>query len=163
MEKIKFFKKELIFFSGVSLFFVFSFSNICFAQEGIGADSIVSVPSTLQEAKEVAVKVFWTAVKFLPNILKKIWDENVYPVWQKMWNAFYNWWEGSLKPFIYKIFKKEIQPRAEEEIEKRKPIVEEELEKERQEMRQELQEIVPKTGETLWGIFWNRLQAIIVK
>ena len=103
---------------------------------------IIKIPETLEEAKEMGEKALKEAQKQFPDILKKIWEEQVLPVWQKM----YDWFMTNIWPKIESWFKKEVQPRAKEEIEKRKPIIEEEFKKEKEELEEEL----PGTTNSLW-------------
>jgi len=94
-------------------------------------------PKTVEEAKELGKKALGIGEKELPGIIGKIWENEVLPIWQKM----YNW-------FLENIWVK-VWPYAEKEIEKRKPLIEEEFEKEKEELKEE----APELGKSLWQRF----------
>ena len=122
------YKKGVVAILLVSLF---SFGNFAAAQ------SSLDQPETVEEAKELGKKALEIGKKELPGIIEKIWEQEVLPIWQKM----YNW-------FLENIWA-EVWPYAEKEIEKRRPLIEEEFEKEKQELREE----APELGKSLWQRF----------
>lgn len=122
------YKKGIVVILLVSLF---SFGNFAAAQNSL------SQPETVEEAKELGKKALEIGKKKLPGIIEKIWEQEVLPIWQKM----YNW-------FLENIWA-EVWPYAEKEIEKRRPLIEEEFEKEKQELRKE----APELGKSLWQRF----------
>ncbi len=122
------YKKGIVAILLVSLF---SFGNFAAAQ------SSLDQPETVEEAKELGKKALEIGKKELPGIIEKIWEQEVLPIWQKM----YNW-------FLENIWA-EVWPYAEKEIEKRRPLIEEEFEKEKQELREE----APELGKSLWQRF----------
>jgi hypothetical protein len=92
--------------------------------------------------KQFNEEMIETGKKTLPGIIKTIWKEQVIPVWEGMNDWFQiNIWQN--------VFKKEIEPRVKEEIEKRKPIVKEEFKKEKEELKEEL----PGLKKSLWERF----------
>jgi len=99
-------------------------------------------PENFEEVKEIGEKSLEVGRRELPGVLEAIWEKEVLPTWQKM----YDWFMTNVWPKIESWFKKEIEPRAKEEIEKRKPIIEEEFEKEKEEVKEEL----PKVTKSLW-------------
>ena len=102
-------------------------------------------PKTLEEAKQMGEKTLEITQKEMPNILEKLWKENVLPVWNKMYQSFMtNVW-----PKIENWFQKEIESRIKKEVEKRKPIIEEEFQREKEEIKKE----VPEVSKTLWEKF----------
>ena len=103
----------------------------------IQAQSQIKSPESIEEVKELGEKALEIGEKELPGILEKIWNEEVMPLWQKM----YDW-------FKINIWSK-IWPKVAEEIEKRKPLLEEEFEKEKEELKEE----APKVGKSLWEKF----------
>ncbi|MFC1663771.1 hypothetical protein ACFL0A_01450 [Patescibacteria group bacterium] len=109
----------------------------------------IEAPETLDQAKEMGIQAGQELQKSLPEILKRIWEEEVLPLWNKMWNWAKNLWNSFLWPKIENIFKGEVEPRLKEEIEKRKPIIEEEFKKEKEELIEEL----PEVGKSLWERF----------
>jgi hypothetical protein len=101
------------------------------------AQDYISPPETLEEAKEMGKGALQTTLEKLPQILKETWQENVLPVWQKMWDWFkVNIWER-------------IEPRLTGEAEKRKEIIGEEFGKEKEEVKEEL----PGVTQSLWQRF----------
>ena len=97
----------------------------------------IEAPENLEEAKEMGEKALKEAQKQLPGIVEKIWEEEVLPVWQKMWE----WFKNNIWLKIEVLFQKEAQ--------KRKPIIEEEFQKEKEELKEEL----PETTKSLWEKF----------
>ena len=102
-------------------------------------------PETFEEVKEMGEKSLEVGKRELPGVLEKIWQEEILPVWQRM----YNWFMENAWPKIENWFKQEIEPRTKEEIEKRKPIIEEEFKKEKEEVKEEL----PEVTKSLWEKF----------
>jgi len=122
---------------GFLLIFSLILPSLSFAQK-----QPLAPPETLEGAKEIGGKTIHSILLQLPETLKRIWREEVLPIWQKI----YNWlkktfWDPYLSPF----FKREI--------EKRKPIIEEEFEKEKKEMKEEVKTELPKIGKSLWERF----------
>ncbi len=99
-------------------------------------------PESIEEVKELGKKALEVGEKELPGIIERIWQEEVLPLWQKMWDWF--------KTNIWS----KIWPKVEEEIEKRKPLLEEELEKEKEELKEEL----PEVSKSLWEKFKDLLK-----
>ena len=100
-------------------------------------ETSITPPETVGEAKEIGKKALEVGETELPSILQKIWQEDVLPIWTKM----FNWFKDNIWIKIW--------PLAEEEIEKRKPIIEEEFEKEKEELKEE----APEIGKSLWEKF----------
>ena len=90
-------------------------------------------PQTFGEIKTMGLK----ALKFFPDILKKIWQETT--GWLK------KIWQSYIYPFLHKIWQK-IDSLFGKEIEQRKPIIKEEFKKETQEMKQD----IPQVGKSVW-------------
>lgn len=117
---------------------IFKIIIICLIATGIlfpififSKDSI-NLPETLGEIKTIGEKTVIILLKTLPENIKKIWQEEILPIWQKM----YYWlkktfWDPFLGPFFQK------------EIEKRKPFVKEEFQKEKVEMKTEIKKGFP--------------------
>lgn len=103
--------------------------NFSFAQ-----NQTFPVPWTLEEARAFLERMFGIIKETLPTMIKKIWDEEVLPIWQKMFEWFkLNIWE-------------KIKPGAEEELEKRKSILKEEFPKAKEELKKE----TPVVTKSLW-------------
>ena len=143
--------KFLIILSTIGLILpIFSFAQV----------PLIKAPETIEEAKGVTERGFKKVLEDLPEILKKIWREEVLPVWRKMGDWFRNIWENyiksSLHDFWYSSLKPKIQSFLErikellgKEVEERKPIIEEEFKKEKEELMEEL----PGVTKSLWERF----------
>ena len=118
----------------------FLLPNFAFSQ-----DDLITAPEDFEEVKELGERALEVGEKELPGTLERIWKEEVLPVWQKM----YDWFKDNIWPKIENWYVSIIKPRAEEEIEKRRPEVEEELQKEKEEMKAEGKEL----GKSLWEKF----------
>lgn len=112
----------------------------------------LEAPQTVDEAKEFGTGI----AKQLPNAMQKIFNEEVLPVWGKMWAYAIDFWNRTARSFVQSIIDKtsEIIGR---EVEERKPYIKEEFEKEKEELTQELKE---RSGQ-LSGNLWDRLWGII--
>ena len=122
-------KKAII----ILILFGFLLPSFSFSQE----QPQIKAPESIEEVKELGEKALEIGQKELPGIIEKIWQEEVLPLWQKM----YDW-------FKINIWSK-IWPWAEKEIEKRKSLIEEEFEKEKEELKEE----APKVSKSLWEKF----------
>jgi len=119
------------------LFLIFTgllFPSLSFSQQA-------DLPENPGEVKILWEKVLKIGETEIPRIAKKIWEEQVLPIWQGM----YRWAKDHIWTRFYSWFQKVISP----EIEKRKPQIKEEFEKEKEEARQE----IPKVGKSLWEKF----------
>ena len=101
-----------------------------------------TMPETLGEIKKIGERATGSIQKTIPEIFKRIWREEVLPIWEKI----YNWlkktfWDPYLGPFFQR------------EIEKRKPVIEEEFKKEKVEMKESAKKEVPKATQSLWERF----------
>jgi len=119
----------------------FLLPNFAFTQE----EDLITAPETFEEVKELGEKALEVGERELPGTLERIWQEEVLPIWQKM----YDWFKDNIWPKVENWYITIIKPKAEEEIEKRKPEVEEELQKEKEEMKTEGKEL----GKSLWEKF----------
>ena len=105
----------------------------------------VSVPENFDEAKNIGQKAWCIIKEELPQRIERIWQEEVLPVWQKM----YNWFLEKIWLKVRSWFETNFYPLIKEEVEKRKPVVEEEFQKEKQELKEE----APRVGQSLWERF----------
>jgi len=104
-----------------------------------------SIPEGFNEAKERAEKVIEAAKQDWPQRMKNIWNEDILPTWQKMFDWFYqNIWSKARD-----WFKERIWPRVEE----KKPVIEQEFEKEKEEAKTEIEQGIPGVGKSLWEKF----------
>jgi len=105
------------------------------------------LPETPEEAQELLEMGIEEGKKSIPGMVKDMWDNNVLPVWTKM----YNWFMDHIGSDIVAWFKEKIGP----EIEERAPYIEEEFNKEKEEATEE----IPRLGKSLW----DRLKEILNK
>ncbi len=97
-------------------------------------------PETAQQAQELGNKAWDFAKGSLPGIIKQVWNEQVIPIWTKMWEWFKaNIWEPYLAPFF------------QSEIEKRQPGLKTEFEKEKTETVQSAKTDVVPAIKSLWA------------
>lgn len=114
---------------------------------GFAEEQTSESPATLEEARELGEESLEVAKEKMPGILERIWNEEVVPLWQKMWDWAKNFWEDTLWPWIRGLWERRIKPPVEEEVEKRKEIIEEGIEKEKEELQETF---VPKGIRSLW-------------
>jgi len=116
----------------------------------------IETPETFEEAEEMGKGFLKETKERLPRILEKIWEEEVIPVWKKMYEKWRNWWNSYIYPWLQNVWQKILKLLG-REIEERKPIIEEQFEKEKEELKQELKEEIkkeaPEVGKTLWEKF----------
>jgi len=133
-------------------------SQVVFAQQTVKA------PETVEEAQAFGINI----LKALPEAIKRVWHEDVLPLWHKMWDRTQNCWKTIISPQIAKgvswmsdIWYQGIKPKIQsvldkirnflgQEIEKRKPVIEQEFEKGKQEIRENIKQEVPKVSKGLW-------------
>lgn len=113
---------------------------------------ILEQPQTIEEAKTFGTNI----ARQLPDLMKKVFREEVLPLWQKMGNWVKNLWESTGRAWVQNIIDK-VAELLGKEIDKRKPALKEEFEKEKQEVAQELKERTGGLSENLWNRFWNIL------
>ena len=99
------------------------------------------LPSNMEEGKEILEEGIEVSKSELPGKIKDMWNNEVWPVWVKMWD----WFDGHIFYMVRDWFKKDVEP----EIEKRKPGIKDEFEKEKEEVKEEL----PQVGKSLWDKF----------
>src|SRR3989344_1430357 len=99
------------------------------------------LPENTDQLKQTGEQALETAQKELPGIFKKIFLEDVWPIWQKM----FNWFKIHIWPKIW--------PPAKQEAEKRKEIFKEEFPAEKQQVKEEAPGLIKS--------LWNRFKEII--
>jgi len=112
-----------------------------------GGDQL-QLPENMDEVQELGEKALEIGKKELPGTIEKVWQEEVLPIWQKMYDIWSNWWDNTIQPWLDDIWQK-IMSLLGQEIEKRKPLIEEEFEKEKEELGIE----ASKIGQSLWERF----------
>ncbi|MCX6761154.1 MAG: hypothetical protein NTZ84_03595 [Candidatus Nealsonbacteria bacterium] len=129
-------KKIIIFLISIAVLF-FNFSFIVKAEDGK-----VEVPETTQGAKEVLMNMIRVGREELPKNMKKLWTEEVLPVWGRM----YGW------------YKDNIWSKVQEGLKKREPAVKEAFGQEKGEMATDIKKEAPKISQylnSLWQEFKN--------
>lgn len=111
----------------------------------IAQENSVSPPENIEEIQTLGEKAAQVTGKELPGNLENIWNEEVLPMWQKM----YDWFLANIWSKVDNWFKDVFKPLLKEEAEKRKPIIEEEFQKEKGEVKAEL----PQVTKSLWERF----------
>tara|TARA_B100001971_G_C18170125_1_gene526603 strand:+ start:302 stop:748 length:447 start_codon:yes stop_codon:yes gene_type:complete len=120
-------------------------SSLVLAQE---FSEVKTAPETMEEAKEIGERFSKEAQEQLPGIISGIWQNEVKPVWQKMWNYGKSFWISFIEPQIdYWWYR--VRDMIGIEIEKQKPIIKKEFEKEKDELIEEL----PGVTKSLWERF----------
>jgi len=121
----------------------------------------VQLPENIEEIKQLGKEVGQKTQAELPGILEKTWKEDIKPLWQKIWGTLWNWfnglWQNVIRPKVKDIFLKEVEPRIQEEIGKRKPQIEKEIETGKQVIKEEAKQETLKIGQSLW----ERFQALL--
>ena len=100
--------------------------------------SAQNLPSDADEAKELLEEGLEAGEEQVPELIKKMWEEDVLPVWNKM----FEWFKSHIWSKFIAWFNEKVAP----EIEERTPQLEEEFEKETEEAKEEL----PVVGKSLW-------------
>ena len=124
----------------ILILFAFLLPNFSlFAQE-----ENVKIPGTVEEAKEMVGNALKVGQQELPGTMKKTWQEEVLPVWDKM----YDW------------FKVNILPKAKNEIKKREPALKQDLQTETGEMKEDIKKEAPKVSSNLKNL-WKEFKNLI--
>lgn len=111
---------------------------------------VLEAPKTVDEAKEFGTGI----LKQLPDTMKKIFDAEVKPLWEKMWTFVVNFWNKTGRSYIQNVIDK-VSEFLGKEVDKRKPFIKEEFEKEKEELAQELKERSGGVSENLWNRLWG--------
>ena len=127
----------------VLILLIFS-GSVVFAQ-----NQSAEIPETIGEAKSFGEEIF----KLLPNAVKKVWQEQAKPLWERTW---VKWWNVYIKPFLQNTWQK-ITDFFGKTIKEQKPLIEQEFEKETQELKEEIKKEIPKAKKTIW----ERLKELI--
>jgi len=118
--------------------------SFCFAQDiPVGFEA----PETFEQAQQLGEEALEIGKKQLPDIIRDVWNNNVLPVWQKMYDwAYTNIWLR---------IKNLLGSRVEQEIEIRKEIVDQEFEQEKEEVKKELPGILNKILEFIKNVVYK--------
>jgi hypothetical protein len=142
-------------------FFHLIFYSTCLAQT---ESSPLELPETIEEGKEAVKEGTEKIFGLLPGIIKRVWEGEVIPIWQKMWQwvkgvwknyavkSFDYIWRSNLKPAIKNIaqsIKNKIGDLIGHEIIIKKEVIEEEIEKEKEEIKRD----ISQSTHSLWQRF----------
>ena len=106
---------------------------------------VVNAKVITGNVEEILDRVVDFILYTLPGMIKELFEEQVLPLWKRMYEWFKeNIWE-------------KIKPLTVEEIERRKQIAEEEAQKERDELMQEIGEI------SINNDFWEKIKEFLVE
>jgi len=112
----------------------------------------IEAPKTIEEIIAWGKSFFQKIREQLPQIVEKIWKEEVLPVWKKMYETWLSWWNSFIKIRFQNLWQK-FTTLIREEIEKRKPQIEKEFQEEKEELKEEVQESKKS--------FWDKLKELI--
>jgi len=112
----------------------------------------IETPETVEDVQKLGEKALEVGQQELPGLIERIWQEEVLPIWQKMYEIWLKWWRNTIEPWLDGLWQK-VRGLLGQEIEKRKPLIEEEFEKEKKEMKEELKTEGVKAGQSLWQKF----------
>ena len=105
-------------------------------------------PKDINQAKQIGQRALEVVKNDIPGLIERIWQNEVIPVWQKMYNwvklHIWDWLVSGLNnlwPKIVQIFK--------EEVTQRKPVIEQQFQNKKQEIKEE----APQVGQSLWEKF----------
>jgi len=145
--------KNYEFFILIFIILSLGWPNFVFSQEA----PQIKPPETMEEVKAMGERFLEKSGKMLPGILKKAWQEEILPVWKKMYQIWSSWWDFTIQPWLESIWYK-IKGIIIGEVEKRKPQLEEEFQKEKEELKEEIKKELPKAGQSLWERFKELIQ-----
>jgi hypothetical protein len=110
---------------------------------------LLEQPKDINEALDVSGKLLENTQKEMPGLMERIWQNEVLPVWQKM----FDWtkthlWDNKLSSWLKNLWQN-IKELFSSEVEQRTPTVKEEFSKEKQELKEE----APQVSKSLWEKF----------
>ena len=117
-----------------------------FAQGEFGA----AMPQTIGEAKDFVIGV----LSKLPEAVKNVWQEEALPIWQKMWEWFFGFWESTIWP-VLESWRDKLLGLLGKEVEKRSSELKKDI---KQEIKEEIKETAPAVGNSLWEKFKDLLR-----
>lgn len=146
----KLFNKKTILYEMILILIIFFllFNNFVFA----GNSKTITLPETLSEAKELGNKTQQEIKLNFSGIFKKIWEQEILPVFQKTWNFFEKIWSSYIYPFFHKIWIN-IKNIFIKEFKERKVIIQGEFQKEKKEIKEEIKTDLPEVSKSLWQRF----------
>lgn len=112
----------------------------------------LEAPKDFKEAGDFTNKTIETTKKEVPSGMKRVWQEEVLPIWKRMydwsnrniWTKITGFWQNAGDWFMIK-----VKLRTVAEVEKRKRIAQEEFQKEKKELQTE----APQLGKNIWERF----------
>lgn len=111
----------------------------------------VQLPETLDEARDVILRVLIALPKAFINAFQEGWGvlkQTIKWLWAQWDKYIWSWIKSRLQD-IWQI----VIGLIGQEVEKRKPLLQQELEQEKEELKQEAQEQLEKASQGLWERF----------
>lgn len=118
------------------------FTNFAFAENYMNQTRI---PENVDEGKNFISRIFDEFIKRFPEIARKTWEEEILPLWKKMYEIAVNFWKNHLESAFFDLWNK-IKSIASKEIQERKPQIKEDFEQEKKELKEE----APAVGKSVW-------------
>ena len=112
----------------------------------------IEAPETIEDAKEFGKQLG----EQLPDEIEKVFDNEVVPIWEKMWAKVEEIWEQYIIRWIDGIIAS-LVGLVGREIEKRGPEIQAEFEKEKEEIKEELRNEAKDASIGLWERFKSLL------
>lgn len=124
----------------------------------------LEVPGTMEEAQNAAKSGAKTIMEKMPTIVKTVWQEQVMPLWRRMWNLFKDFWVSFIKDFLRNLWYSTLKPQVKsviekvkgilgKEIEEQAPLIEENFQKEKEQMSKEIPQVTDS--------FWQRFKGLL--
>ena len=127
-------------FKSLSIFLLIVFLLFCF-RISLAKDVFeISLPKNFDEAKAK----FWEAIKYIPQILKILWQK-LLSYLERAYFWAQNIWNSKIEPYLFK-----IENYLKEKFKQRKPIIKEELKKEEKELKKE--------ASGVWRRGWEKIK-----
>ncbi|MDP2637017.1 MAG: hypothetical protein Q8P03_00160 [bacterium] len=105
----------------------------------------IQAPETIEEAQEFGLGI----LRQLPDAVREVWNTQVVPLWNALWDWARNIWDTYAFPWLHGIWEKVLAVFG-QELEQRRPAIEQEFEEKKEEFKQEIEERIPEEGKTLW-------------
>lgn len=102
------------------------------------------IPDTVDQAVEESREVGGKILDELPQAVKSLSDQEVLPVWKKMFEGAVSFWEKNIASKFDNVWQKIMG-----KVDEKKPELKQELEKEKQEIKDDLKGGAAKAGKSL--------------
>ncbi|MCD6550337.1 hypothetical protein J7K24_02210 [bacterium] len=141
------------------------------------ATTTIKQPENIQEAQSFFSKAIQKLTKELPSAIKKLFQEQIIPIWTKMWNWTKNLWENRLRPFLYNLWYSNLkakikgfientrnffQEKFHSKIKPKEQEIQQEFIKEKKEMEEDVSRITHPLRDRINNFFGN-IKSILSK